>query len=145
MATENKDFRVKHGIVVNEGGTFGGPISAGDPTDASHLVTKSYLELFGGSGLSVEVSDVEPLSPEQGMLWLDTSINRLKFYTDKWILLANYDDTLIVQNHTHDEFGFIQDTFVDAGTPSSTVLKEADGQFVSTTDWDTTYSGGILA
>lgn len=44
MTTNNKDFKVKNGIVVSEGGTFGGPVIVGTPTAASHAVTLDYLE-----------------------------------------------------------------------------------------------------
>lgn len=44
MTTTNKDFKVKNGIQVSEGGTFGGPVAVGTPTDPEHAVTKEYLE-----------------------------------------------------------------------------------------------------
>lgn len=44
MTTTNKDFKVKNGIQVSEGGTFGGPVAVGTPTDPSHAVTKEYLD-----------------------------------------------------------------------------------------------------
>lgn len=46
MTTNNKDFKVKNGIQVSEGGTFGGPVSVGTPTDPSHAVTKDYIDLL---------------------------------------------------------------------------------------------------
>lgn len=44
MSTVNKDFKVKNGIQVSEGGSFGGPVAVGTPTDPSHAVTKEYLD-----------------------------------------------------------------------------------------------------
>ncbi len=44
MSTANKDFKVKNGIQVSEGGAFGGPVAVGTPTDPTHAVTKEYLE-----------------------------------------------------------------------------------------------------
>lgn len=44
MTTTTKDFKVKKGITVSEGGTFGGPVAVGTPTDPSHAITKEYLE-----------------------------------------------------------------------------------------------------
>lgn len=44
MTTTNKDFKVKNGIVVSGDGTFGGPVTVGDPTEPSHAVTKEYLD-----------------------------------------------------------------------------------------------------
>ena len=46
MATIDKDFKVKNGIQVSEGGIFGGPVSVGAPTDPSHAVTKDYIDLL---------------------------------------------------------------------------------------------------
>lgn len=44
MTTTDKDFKVKNGLAVTDGGTFGGPVVVGTPTQASHAVTKEYLE-----------------------------------------------------------------------------------------------------
>ena len=44
MTTIDKDFKVKNGLAVNDGGTFGGPVVVGTPTEPSHAVTKEYLE-----------------------------------------------------------------------------------------------------
>lgn len=44
MTTTDKDFKVKNGILVTEGGSFGGPVAIGEPTESSHAVTKAYLE-----------------------------------------------------------------------------------------------------
>lgn len=44
MSTTNKDFKVKNGIQVSEGGSFGGPVVVGTPSQADHAVTKEYLE-----------------------------------------------------------------------------------------------------
>jgi hypothetical protein len=44
LTTENKDFKVKHGLVVAEGGTFGNSVAIGEPTAPSHAATKSYID-----------------------------------------------------------------------------------------------------
>lgn len=44
MTTTDKDFKVRNGLAVSEGGTFGGPVAVGTPTDPSHAITKEYLE-----------------------------------------------------------------------------------------------------
>jgi hypothetical protein len=44
LTTTNKDFKVKNGIAVTGNGTFGGPVTVGAPTEASHAITKEYLE-----------------------------------------------------------------------------------------------------
>ncbi len=40
MATLEKDFKVKNGLQVTLGGTFGGAVEVGTPTLANHAVTK---------------------------------------------------------------------------------------------------------
>jgi imidazole glycerol phosphate synthase subunit HisF len=44
MTTQNKDFKVKHGLDVANGGTFGGPVSVGDPVELTHAVNKQYID-----------------------------------------------------------------------------------------------------
>ena len=52
MTTTNKDFRVKHGLSVAAGATFGQAIEIGEPTANDHATTKGYvdsqLESLGG-------------------------------------------------------------------------------------------------
>ena len=52
MTTTNKDFRVKHGLSVAAGATFGQAIEIGEPTADDHATTKGYvdsqLESLGG-------------------------------------------------------------------------------------------------
>jgi hypothetical protein len=36
VATVNKDFRVKHGIIVADGGTFGSTVTVATPTQNTH-------------------------------------------------------------------------------------------------------------
>jgi len=44
MATVNKDFRVKHGLNVAEGGTFGSTVTVATPTENTHATTKLYVD-----------------------------------------------------------------------------------------------------
>ena len=44
MATVNKDYRVKHGLAVAEGGTFGSPVTVATPTENTHATTKLYVD-----------------------------------------------------------------------------------------------------
>ena len=48
MTTTDKDFKVKNGLYVTEGGTFGGPVAVGTPTDPDHAVTKEYVDNIAG-------------------------------------------------------------------------------------------------
>lgn len=44
MGTVNKDFKVKHGLTVADGATFGGAITIAEPTDQNHAATKDYVD-----------------------------------------------------------------------------------------------------
>lgn len=44
MATVNKDFKVKHGLSVTGGATFGESIAIGEPTADTHAATKLYVD-----------------------------------------------------------------------------------------------------
>ena len=50
MGTTNKDFKVKHGLTVADGATFGGAITIAEPTNQNHATTKEYVDsLLTGS------------------------------------------------------------------------------------------------
>ena len=44
MATVNKDFKVKHGLSVSGGATFGQAIEIGEPTADDHAASKGYVD-----------------------------------------------------------------------------------------------------
>ena len=44
MTTTNKDFKVKHGLAVTAGATFGQAIEIGTPTAENHAATKGYVD-----------------------------------------------------------------------------------------------------
>ena len=89
MTTNNKDFKVKNGIVVSEGGTFGGPVVVGTPTDPSHAVTLDYLNGMSFSG-SATTSETAPESPSAGDLWFDTSSGAIFLYYDSyWVQIMS--------------------------------------------------------
>jgi hypothetical protein len=44
LTTTNKDFRVKHGLSVADGATFGQAIEIGEPTASDHAATKFYVD-----------------------------------------------------------------------------------------------------
>lgn len=52
MSTENKDFKVKHGLVVADGGSFGDSVVVGEPVDSNHATTKSYVDNAVASGIT---------------------------------------------------------------------------------------------
>ena len=149
MATVDKDFKVKNGLQVADGGTFGGTVTASEPTSALHLTTKGYVDaLISGAGSGIEISSTPPASPADGALWFDTIVARLNIaYDGTWRTIATIDDTLNIPDHIHDTSidgnGLIVTTFVDAGTiydPQGTGISGGDA---FTTDWADTYNGGI--
>ena len=44
MTTQSKDFRVKNGLTVADGGTFGGTVQAATPVNEEDLTTKAYVD-----------------------------------------------------------------------------------------------------
>jgi hypothetical protein len=44
LTTTNKDFKVKHGLAVTAGATFGQAIEIGTPTADNHAATKGYVD-----------------------------------------------------------------------------------------------------
>lgn len=110
-------------------------------------VWNSIFESVGGA--TITVSATAPESPADGDLWLDTTISRVKvYYNLEWTVIANYSDTLVIPEHTHDTSidgtGLITATFINGGDPSSPQLSVIDAGNSSTTDWSETYNGGLV-
>lgn len=88
MATDSKDFKVKNGLIVAEGGTFGGTVTVAAPTSNTHAATKLYVDNLlasGGSG-SITVSDTPPSSPSEGDLWYNSTDGSTYVYYDSfWV------------------------------------------------------------
>jgi hypothetical protein len=144
MATVDKDFRVKNGLVVNNGGTFGDAVTVGAPTLASHAATKEYVDSLTGG---MPVGSTAPSSPTDGQLWFDTLTNRVNVYKDSvWITLAAIDDTLNIPQHIHDTAidgtGFIVTTFREGGSFNSPQGSGLDGGSPSQTTWEFSFDGG---
>lgn len=148
MATVNKDFKVKNGLVVALGGSFGGPVVVGDPVAASDAATKQYVDEKIGT-YSVPVYPEAPTNPIDGQMYFDTTKMHLCIYADiiaDWIMLATFEDTANLRQHIHDTSidgtGLIVTVFQDAGfydaIPSATV----DAGYYDTTVWDQTFDGG---
>jgi hypothetical protein len=144
MATVNKDFKVKHGLNVAEGGTFGSTVIVGTPTENTHAATKLYVD---SKPLLVATASTAPESASNGQLYVDTQENRLLFYYNgQWNTLALLQDTLEIAQHIHDTAiggtGLIVSTFVDAGFYNEAGGEE-DAGFYNTNSWAATYDGGI--
>lgn len=146
MATTNRDFRVKHGIAVAEGGTFGGTVSVATPTENGHAATKLYVDNAVGSP-SVPVSGTAPVSPSNGDLWLDTLTERVHvYYNSEWVAIATLEDAETLQDHIHDTAidgsGLVVSIFKDAGYYYQAGELVSAG-FYNTASWDETWDGGI--
>lgn len=85
-----KDFKVKHGLVVAEGGTFGGTVTVATPTELFHAATKAYVDAHsGGGGGNFTVSETPPISPNEGDAWFDSTTARMYVYFDLvWVEIA---------------------------------------------------------
>ena len=144
MATTNRDFKVKHGLSVAEGGTFGQPVTVGTPTENTHAATKLYVD---SKPLLVATASTSPADAVNGQLYVDTQENRLLFfYNGQWNTLALLQDTLEIAQHIHDTAiggtGLIVSTFKDAGFYNEAGGEE-DAGFYNTNSWSATYDGGI--
>ena len=144
MATVNKDFKVKNGISVLGGGTFGGAITAATPTLSTHLTTKSYVDSLVGS---MPVGATAPASPANGNMWFDTVTQRVNvYYGGSWITVASIDDTLNIPQHIHDTSidgnGLIVTTFTSGGSFNDPQGSPVDGGGPETTEWSLVLDGG---
>jgi hypothetical protein len=145
MATVDKDFKVKNGLVVANGGTFGSAVTVGTPTIAGHAATKEYVDSLTG----MTVSSTAPSSPTNGKQWLDTTTNRVNFYYDgSWYTQATIDDTNNLPQHIHDTAidgtGFIVSQFYEGGSFNSPLGVGLDAGGPSTTEWTVVFDGGSV-
>jgi hypothetical protein len=143
VATVNKDFRVKHGINVAEGGTFGGTVTVATPTQNAHAATKLYVDTAVGSPT---VGTTQPASPVNGSLWLDTLTERVHvYYSGQWVAIATLEDAETLQDHIHDTSidgnGLIVSTFVSGGAYNEPGVLVSAG-FYNTNSWESTWVGG---
>lgn len=146
MATVEKDFKVKNGLIVNNGGTFGDAVTVGAPTLASHAATKEYVDSLTGS---MAVGTTAPSSPTNGTQWLDTATNRVNFYYNGvWYTQATIDDTNNLPQHIHDTAidgtGFIVSQFYEGGSFNSPLGIGLDAGGPSTTEWTVVFDGGSV-
>lgn len=144
MATVNKDFKVKHGLVVTNGGTFGNAVVVGEPSASNHAATKSYVDSLAGG---MPVDDTAPSTPDNGQLWFDTTTSRINvYYANTWITVATIDDTQTLPDHIHDTAidgtGFIVSQFVTSGFYNSPQGTPLDSGSANTVSWTSTLDGG---
>ena len=145
MATVDKDFKVKNGLQVGNGGSFGGSVVVGEPTLNSHAATKAYVDAMSSSML---VGSTAPLSPDNGDLWFDTLTSRVNvYYSGSWLTMATVDDTLNLPQHIHDTAidgtGLIVSQFVSGGSFNDPQGSPVDGGSYNSASWTTIYDGGV--
>lgn len=143
MATVNKDFKVKHGIIVADGGTFGSTVTVATPTQNSHAATKLYVDTAIGAPV---VGTTQPASPVNGNLWFDTLTERVHvYYNSEWIPIATLEDAEVLQDHIHDTAidgsGLIVSTFVSGGAYNEPGVLVSAGSY-NTASFESTYDGG---
>ena len=146
MAIVDKDFKVKNGLVVTNGGTFGDAVTVGAPTLANHAATKEYVDSLSGS---MQIGATPPSSPTNGIQWLDTLTNRVNFYYNgTWYTQATIDDTNNLPQHIHDTAidgtGFIVSQFYEGGSFNSPLGVGLDAGGPSTTEWTVVFDGGSV-
>ncbi len=146
MATVDKDFKVKNGLIVATTGSFGGVVTVATPTQNTHAATKLYVDTVAGSA-GVTVSGTEPASPSNGNLWFDTLTERIHvYYGSAWVAIATLEDAEVLQDHIHDTAidgsGLIVSTFVSGGAYNEPGVLVSAGVY-NTDSFENTYDGGI--
>jgi len=146
VATVNKDFKVKHGLDVSQGGTFGGTVTVATPTENTHAATKLYVD---SKGAVAAPASTAPAGPVNGQLWFDTVSRHVSVYsTDQadWIMIATFSDTADLRQHIHDTAidgtGLIVSIFQDAGFYDSIFTSTEIAGFYDSDYWNNSYDGG---
>ena len=144
MATFNRNFKVKHGLEVAEGGSFGGTIVVATPTENNHATTKLYVDTAVGSPT---IGTTQPGSPVNGNLWFDTLTERVHvYYNSEWIAIATLEDAETLQDHIHDTAidgsGLIVSTFISGGAYNEPGVLVSAGLY-NTASFEATYDGGV--
>ena len=144
--TTNRNFKVKHGLDVADGGTFGSTVTVATPTENTHAATKLYVDTAVGSP-QIPVSGTQPVSPDNGDLWFDTVTQRVHvYYSSQWIAIATLEDAETLQDHIHDTSidgtGLVVSRFIDAGFYYEPGVLVSGGLY-NTESFEATYDGGI--
>jgi hypothetical protein len=143
MATVEKDFKVKNGLIVANGGSFGGTVVVAEPTESTHAATKSYVD-----SRLLMIQSTAPDNPTLGMQWLDTTNYRMHIYINsEWVVMATYNDVLNLPQHIHDTSiggdGLIVSIYQDGGFYDGNFVSITDAGYYNMNDWAMTWNGGI--
>ena len=148
MATIDKDFKVKNGLIVALGGSFGGAVEVGTPTENAHAATKQYVDERTGT-VVVPTEIQAPANPVDGQFYFDTTTRHLSVYSadaSEWIMIATFDDTANLRQHIHDTAidgnGLIVTVFQDAGYYDAIFSVTVDGGLYSITTVNGVFDGG---
>jgi len=144
VATFNRNFKVKHGLEVAEGGSFGGTIVVATPTENAHATTKLYVDTAVGSPT---IGTTQPESPVNGNLWFDTLTERVHiYYNSEWVAIATLEDAETLKDHIHDTSidgsGLIVSTFISGGSYNEPGVLVSAGLY-NTASFEATYDGGV--
>jgi hypothetical protein len=94
LATENKDFKVKHGLQVTGGATFGQPISVGTPTASDHAATKAYAENYAeyyGTPTAVVLATTTSINISTGLV-VGATIDGVEIQPNTRVLVKDQTD-----------------------------------------------------
>lgn len=146
MATVDKDFKVKNGLIVANGGSFGGAVTVDTPTLDMHAATKQYVDQAIGNS-TMTVGSAAPSSPTNGQQWLDTLTERVYvYYNSTWVPQASLADAETLQDHIHDTSidgnGLIVSVIVEGGFYNSAGVLTDAGTY-DLTSWNALWDGGI--
>jgi hypothetical protein len=144
VATFNRNFKVKHGLEVAEGGSFGGTVVVATPTENTHATTKLYVDTAVGSPT---IGTTQPASPVNGNLWFDTLTERVHiYYNSEWVAIATLEDAETLKDHIHDTSidgsGLIVSTFISGGSYNEPGVLVSAGLY-NTASFEATYDGGV--
>jgi hypothetical protein len=144
VATFNRNFKVKHGLEVAEGGTFGGTVIVATPTENNHATTKLYVDTAVGTPT---IGTTQPGSPVNGNLWFDTLTERVHiYYNSEWVAIATLEDAETLKDHIHDTSidgsGLIVSTFISGGSYNEPGVLVSAGLY-NTASFEATYDGGV--
>jgi len=145
VATVDKNFRVKNGLVVAAEGNFGGTVVVATPTQNTHATTKAYVDALIANP-TMPSGTTAPATPGNGSLWFDTLTERVNvYYGDQWIAIANLEDAETLQDHIHDTSidgsGLIVSKFISGGSYNEPGVLISAGLY-NTVNFEATYDGG---
>jgi hypothetical protein len=145
VSTVNKDFKVKNGLIVGLGATFGGVVTVATPTLGTHAATKAYVDSLTGAP-SIPVEDTAPAAPSNGDLWFDSVTERVHvYYSGEWLAIATLADSEFLKDHIHDTSidgnGLIVSMFTSGGSYDEPGVLVSAGSY-NTTSFESTFDGG---